>query len=361
MARQAVGVQGRRAAARGTHCPWCGQTLANRKAVEHLLRAEKQLRKTIKSEEAVRAQEAASKRVEAALRKLAAKEDELAALKRRQREQLRALRDQVKGEARAEVDKELRSLQRQVTRLREELESKERQLERLNVSDRGDMSEQDLFEALRHAFREDEIARRKRGQKGTDIMQQVWYRAGKEHQQAGLIIWECKDTNKWNNAFLAQASTQRETHGTTHVVVVSRVLPPRETQLFVRDGIIVARPREVLPVAHILRSMVIGIHRAGLSADAQAWKTRALHRYLASEEFRGDVTYMARRTETLSQLLVHERDRHKKDWTKREQHYSEIAGKIVDVDQRIRGIIEETKTLRPRRLVALAAPKARRG
>ena len=68
------------------------------------------------------------------------------------------------------------------------------------------MNEADIAEELVHAFPEDEIQREG---KGGDILQTVRYPCGGKLEQAGVILYECKDTKRWSNAFIEPDQDRR--------------------------------------------------------------------------------------------------------------------------------------------------------
>lgn len=382
-------------------CPMCGQQLINESAIEHVLRkqreneaAQQRLERAIRQKAEADAQAKARQEIDRKIRaakeaeaKKAAKladalEDlkaqlfdlkterkelerqhraEIAALKQASeaarkkelrdalRKQKEALRPQVAREERGKVERELRLIDGARRGLEEENERLKRQLERMTAADRGEFNEEEVLQRLRLTFREDDIERSKRGVRGTDIFHRV--RVG--GSDAGLIIYECKDTLRWNNDFYAQCKRAGKTHGTSYVVLVSRAFPRNQKDLLTNDGVVVVHPSLLLHVAHIMRSMVAEIHRAGLTAQGQAQKTEELYRYLGGEDFRRTFGSLSIAARNLKDLLDKERDTHQRTWSRRETWYTEIGSVHSAIDERIRGIIEAPTRARGRKVIPL--------
>lgn len=230
----------------------------------------------------------------------AEKRKELAEERKRIKAALRAeIARSEQAKAQRQYQGQLTTLNRLVDTLTSQNERLQRQLEHLAAADRGELNEDAILHELQLAFREDDIRRQKRGRAGTDILHTVQCRVGGELQEAGLIIYECKDTQRWSNEFLAQAKRAAKTHGTPYAVLVSRAFPRGQKDVLVRDGVIVVHPKHVVQMAHVVRSMVVGIHRANLSGEDRARKTTELLRYLSSTTFRQTFNMVNEKTREL--------------------------------------------------------------
>jgi hypothetical protein len=228
--------------------------------------------------------------------------------------------------------------------LQEQNQEQARRIENLTAEERGEFNEQELILRLRTEFPDDQIERQKRSYAGADILHEVCCKTGGGYSRAGLIIYECKDTLHWSNAFLDQAKKARLTHQTPFAIVISRCFPKNEKTLFVRDDIVVVTPQRLLDIAKIVRRMVIEIHRASLTQDGQAAKSEELYNYLASTEFRQIFDAVAGASDQLTELLGSERKWHERTWAKRQSAYNDIAQKTSAIDGRIRAIVEREKT-----------------
>ena len=348
-------------------CPFCGQPLLKEEAVEHLASQiaayEADLRKKADAEAQFRADarvEAAEKAMKAhalAELKLATEQrtNEVAELNRR-------LEDEKKNQiakVRAEVDKRLvvaekqererlsqgyakreKQLQATVKALKDNNDELGRRVEKLSAPNRGDFNEEDIFAQLVRAFPEDEITRTHHGQRGADIFQTVRFRTDGALTEAGLVIYECKDTLKWSSAFIAQMKAQAKLHGTPYTILVTRVFPEGSKNLAVLDDVVVVDPARCISIAEIMRRMVIESYRSSTIAGSHAEKTAELFRFISSTEFREQFDALSDDMDKLEGLLATERQSHQRVWTERGRIYASASDAVTSIDQTFKGILE---------------------
>jgi hypothetical protein len=350
-----------------TTCPFCGQPLLNTLAVEHLARQEAayeaELRKDLEAEAEARAQ-ARVEKIERELKADAAKQlkaalqekaDEVAGLNR----QLREAQKNQEAKVKAEVRKQLADAEvSQRTRLEQEFGKRERQLqstlnklqdqnvelsrrvERLSAGDRGEFNEEEILAQLIRAFPDDDIKRTRRGQRGADIFQQVRFRTDGDSIDAGLIIYECKDTLHWNNSFISQMKTQAKLHHTPYAILVSRCFPRGLQNLAVIDDVVIVEPARSVALAEVMRRMVIETYRSGVVAGSHAEKTAELFRFVSSTEFRQQFDSLSEANDALQASLARERQSHQRVWTERERFYQVIGDTVIGIDSRFKAILE---------------------
>jgi hypothetical protein len=340
-------------------CPYCGQPLLDHEAVRRVEESERDFEQRLDTAAHLRAAELAKgiidkqraeteKKIASLSRQLTAGQEQLAAMKRVHAEELREVRKAVRAEvtldaarkAETKVRTQLLQYDRMMKKLQEQNEEQARRIESLTAEERGEFNEQQLLLFLKAEFPNDHIERQKRSHAGADILHEVCCETDDRSSRAGLIIYECKDTLNWSNTFLEQAKKARLTHRTPFVIVISRCFPRNQKTLFVRDDIIVVAPQRVLDIARVVRKMVVEIHRASLTQEDQVTKSGELYDYLASTEFRQTFDAVAGCSDHLIELLGSERKWHERTWAKRQSAYNEIAQKTSAIDGRIRTIIE---------------------
>ena len=215
------------------------------------------------------------------------------------------------------------------------------------------MNELELVTKLQAAFPDDQIQQRGRGRAGGDILHEVRVRTGDGSASAGVIVYECKDTQAWSNGFLEQARKEGLTHKTPYLVIISRAFPRNEKILCVRDGVVVVHPSRAVDLAHVMRRMVAEVYRASLTAAGQVAKSAELYEYLSSTEFRQSFDALSGSSECLAELLGKEKKWHEQTWAKRQAIYDDIGRKTASVDTRIRTIIEKQPAARNDKVVKL--------
>ena len=299
------------------------------KAQEELAAAEKRLRDKMERERSE--QERALQQTIADLRKHS--ED----LEQRSQEELAAAEKQIRDEEAHERSKHEQGLQLTIDVLQRQNRDLERRLDGLSAPDRGAINEADIARDLTEAFPDDEITRT--GKCG-DIVQVVRYRTDQRLEQAGVILYECKDTKNWSNGFITQVKADGRTLHTPYLLLVSKTLPGKEKGTCVSDDVIVADPPHARHLARILRRMVIETHRAELAGQDRAAKTARLYEYLRGDEFREQLAAVVAAGNKLTDMLQAERKDHERGWNKRQQAYDELVHDSVAIEETIQGIIE---------------------
>lgn len=347
-------------------CPFCGQALVDRAAIQHLhheqQKFEQRLRQEAKKELAAslrpqltaqirkdldKAYKRLDKNRENVIRELREQNTKIRQrAKQAEKEAATRLRPQLAAQIRGELEgtygRRDRMKDRTIEQLQGKVDEMQRRLEQTDAGDRGELSEEDLLQSLQQAFQKqgDDIARVGRGRAGADIIHKVLDRAGGEQAVAGTIVYESKDTLKWQEGFVTQAREARERYGTPHVVVVSRAFPRKERELSWRDGVPIVHPARAVPLAHVIRKFIVEMHRAGLSGQDVTRKTEELYTYIRSEKFLRTLSDIIEMSGKLGAALESEKRQHKKLWLHREQAYSSLAEKSDEIDEAIRAIVE---------------------
>jgi hypothetical protein len=148
--------------------------------------------------------------------------------KEREAELRAVLSKEAEDKAARKVSNQLRSLKQTLEKTIDEKRGLERRLEHLTASERGAFSEGDLKRSLEQSFPGDNIIPRGRG---GDILHEIYYRAGAEQVQGGLIVYECKDTADWHNSFIPQVREAAIAHRTPYAVLVTKSFPPKRKDL----------------------------------------------------------------------------------------------------------------------------------
>ena len=331
-----------------TVCPFCGQPLLNTKAVAHLQHQRLAYEAQLRQQAEVEAQSQAEARIQAAekaLRADAAKHLAQASKKERDRLELQFSRRE-------------KQLDLTLTKLQEQNSELSRRVEKLSAGDRGEFNEAEIVVSLTWAFPDDDIKQTRRGQRGADIFQKVRFRTDGDLTEAGLIIYECKDVLHWNNSFITQMKAEAKLHATPYAILVSRCFPPGLKSLAVVDDIIVVDPARVVPLAQVMRRMVVESYRKGVIAASQAEKTAELFRYISSTEFGQAFDTLSEDAAALEGLLTRERQSHQKMWAERERRYQNVGETVINVDQRFKSILESNakkgtvRLLSPERVTA---------
>jgi len=229
-----------------------------------------------------------------------------------------------------------------------EIDDQKRRLERLGTVGRGDIPEIDVFSALKATFPQDIVQRL--GRAG-DIVQTVQHAGRTARSRAGVILYECKNTAVWATKFLEQIREDGRSRQTPDLILVTRRLPRGEKFLTIRDGVVIVQPAYVTMAATVVRSMILGVHQARLSADRQDTKMAQLYDYINGDEFIIALRTLIQTASKMDALLAGEKRAHQTVWTRRQRAYADLASCLTEIDAGIREIIQSPSDRRgPRRL-----------
>ena len=290
---------------------------AANKQVQSLVRAARDEERK-KSRAAVAAASAETARLRAeADRRLAeqrAHDDDV--LKARLREQRDAL-DKVTVEAiNAEKAKAFTDRQKLEARLAQ----LQRQVAHNAAAELGEGAELNLYEQLRDEFPGDMIVSVKRGQPGADLVHTVI----ENGRECGHIVYDSKSRAAWRNSYVSRLLDDKIAAKADHAVLVTRVFPAGQAQLYVQDGVIVANPARVLALAQMIRKHVVQQATLRLSDEARAENTMRLYDFITSDRCSVLLEQIGTVSDKLLDLDVKEHRAHTATWKQRGQLIREI-------------------------------------
>jgi hypothetical protein len=367
-------------------CPWCGQPIAHEKFIEIKARiranerartrdlerrlrdeqdavlaqvqaaAELQIKKANKLFEAQAAEarrkadaavKAANRQVQSLVR--AARDEErkksraVVAAASAETARLRAEADQRLAEQRAHDDNVLKArLREQRDALdkatleainaekakafadRQKLEARLAQLQRQvahnAAAELGEGAELNLYEQLRDEFPGDTIVSVKRGQPGADLVHTVI----ENGRECGHIVYDSKSRAAWRNSYVSRLLDDKIAAKADHAVLVTRVFPAGQAQLYVQDGVIIANPARVVALAQMIRKHVVQQATLRVSDEARAENTMRLYDFITSDRCSVLLEQIGTVSDRLLDLDVKEHRAHTATWKQRGQLIREI-------------------------------------
>jgi hypothetical protein len=192
----------------------------------------------------------------------------------------------------------------------------QRKLQRRTANELGDGAEIDLYAALEAAFGdEDQINRVGRAVKGPDIIIEVFHR----EVSIGSIIVDSKNyaRSRWSNRFVDKLKADQIAEGADYAVLSSTAFPKGESQLAVRDGIIIAHPQRVVAVLMLLRRQLIQNHSLRLDSEQRRSAADRIFDYIVSVEAADLFDRLQKTADSLIDIEVREVEAHRLVWTKR--------------------------------------------
>jgi hypothetical protein len=253
----------------------------------------------------------------------------------RVQEGLSEVRSQAKREAEdslklkvMEKDQTIASMQQKIEELKQKAEQGSQQLQ-------GEVQELELENLLRTKFPYDTIEPVPKGEFGGDALQRVVSPSG---LMSGTILWESKRTKNWNSAWLVKLREDQRTAKADLSVLVSQTLPEGIETFDVIDGVWVAHPRVIVPVATILRNTLLQVSTARLISEGQQTKAEMVYQYLTGPRFRQRVEAIVEAFSSMQEDLDKERKSIMKQWAKRSEQIERVMGATVGMYGDLQGI-----------------------
>lgn len=240
---------------------------------------------------------------------------------------LREAEDSLKQKV-MEKDQTITSMQRTIEELKQKADRGSQQLQ-------GEVQELELEAVLRAKFPFDSVEPVPKGEFGGDIVQVV---RGQGGQAGGVILWEMKRTRNWSDAWLAKLREDQRTAKAELCVLVSNVLPKGVDTFHLIDGVWVAHPRCVVPVATVLRNTLLQLAMARHASEGQQTKTEMVYQYLTGPRFRQRVEAIVEAFSSMQEDLDRERKVIMKQWAKREEQIERVMGGTIGMYGDLQGI-----------------------
>lgn len=253
----------------------------------------------------------------------------------RVQEGLSEVRSQAKREAEdglklkvMEKDQTIASMQQKIEELKQKAEQGSQQLQ-------GEVQELELENLLRAKFPFDTIEPVPKGEFGGDTIQRVVSPAG---QMSGTILWESKRTKNWSNGWLAKLRDDQRTAKAEISVLVSHALPEGIETFDVVEGVWIAHPRVIGPIATMLRNTLIEVSNARIINEGQQTKAEMVYQYLTGPRFRQRVEAIVEAFSSMQDDLDKERKVITKQWAKRQEQIDRVMGSTVGMYGDLQGI-----------------------
>jgi len=177
--------------------------------------------------------------------------------------------------------------------------------------------EKEVYQMLSETFPQDRIEAT--GKKG-DVIQFIVV----NNIEIGSILYECKKTEKYDNAFVREIKRHQEVARADYSVIVTHASKEGKSKFFIEENVIIIDPLGVLDLATFLRGWLINIHRMKLTKEETKEKGMKILGYMQSGEFRMNMVDTIERSRNAYKLLIKEVEDHKKAWAKRIEIYSSI-------------------------------------
>jgi hypothetical protein len=175
-----------------------------------------------------------------------------------------------------------------------------------------------------------------KGARGADLVHAVRDAAARV---CGTIVWETKNTRRWQPAWLDKLKADQRALGAGLAVIVSAVLPEGIVEFGRVDGVWVAGLRAWPALALALREQLLAVAFAEAAADGKQEKMDFLYRYLSGDQFRSRIEAMVEAFTALRSGLDRERGAMERIWKEREKQLERVLANTAGMYGEVRGIL----------------------
>ena len=240
------------------------------------------------------------------------------------------------------VEKELAGAMREQTKRMElankTIRSLKKQLDSKPAHELGGIQEDELVDLLRGAFPQDKIAVVGKGRAGADVLHEVVHK----NESCGVIVYESKNVQAWQNEFIAKLIRNKDDHKATYAVLVSTAFPGDARDFCVVDGVPVVHPNFVLHLVHVLRPALIDVKMNSLSFEETGFKLEQLMIYVNGPEFKNKMSTVFNAVRKLEMAQQKERRAHDRTWIEESTLHRTISVSSAEVQGEIQAILAGT-------------------
>jgi hypothetical protein len=230
----------------------------------------------------------------------------------------------------------LKEKEKLIDDLRLALEEARRKSEQGSQERQGEVLEIDVQAELERRFPHDLISPVPKGARGADLLHEVRDCATRA---CGMIIWETKNTRRWQPAWLDKLREDQRAAGASLAVIVSAALPDGIAEFGRIDGVWVSGLRAWPALALALRDQLIQVAFAHAAAEGKQEKMDLLYRYLAGDQFCARVESIVEAFTGLQSQLSRERVAIQRAWKEREKLIERALAGTAEMYGEMRGII----------------------
>ena len=268
----------------------------------------------------------------------AKRELELTVAKRVQAE-LDAACDKAKKDAEEELKLKVLEKEQTIVSMQRQIEDLKRRAEQGSQQLQGEVQELEVESFLSSRFPRDMIQPVPKGEFGGDVLHRV---VGPLGQPCGTILWESKRTKNWSDTWLPKLREDQRTAKAEIAVIISQALPKDVETFDLVDGVWVAHPRVLLPIAITLRNTLIEVASARQASEGQQTKMEMVYQYLTGQRFRQRVQAIVEAFSSMREDLDRERKAITKQWAKREEQIDRVMQATVGMYGDLQGIAGKT-------------------
>lgn len=228
----------------------------------------------------------------------------------------------------SEKDQIIASMQNKIEELKRKAEQGSQQLQ-------GEVLELELEGLLRARFPFDAIEPVPKGEFGGDLIQRV---VGASGSPCGTVLWELKRTKNWQDGWIAKLREDQRRAKAEFAVIVSTALPKGVQTFDLVDGVWVADFKCAVPIALVLRQLLVDVSTARMVGEGQQSKMELVYDYLTGPRFRHRIEAIVEKFDEMQSDLDKERKAMTKLWAKRQAQIDGVLASTAGMYGDLQGI-----------------------
>lgn len=215
-----------------------------------------------------------------------------------------------------------------------------RKLQQGSQQTQGEAFELEFEEMLQKEFPHDKITPVKKGEKGGDIIQEVWDSRGNYN---GKILWELKNTKTpWKEEWITKLKSDQRMIKAEDAVLISEMLPKGVTTAGYRNGTWVTGRAFVIGLASALRAKLIQLYYARNSVKGKNEKMEVLYSYLTGSEFTQRIEAIVEAFTGMQNDVEKEKRYFAGKWSRDEKNIRQVIDNTFGMRGDVKGITGES-------------------
>ncbi|HVR23925.1 MAG TPA: DUF2130 domain-containing protein [Candidatus Polarisedimenticolia bacterium] len=174
---------------------------------------------------------------------------------------------------------------------------------------------------------------------GGDAIHEV---VGLSGTPVGLILWEFKNTKSWSREWLSVAKRDMRAQNAVLCVIATATLP-KGVELFDRiDGVFVVSVRCVVPLAQVLRQLLMDIAAIRASVKQADGVAELLHAYMIGQQFHERISAILEGCMALQGDLDTDKRATSRRWARSQKHIDMVAQNMGAMFGDLQGLLGGT-------------------
>jgi len=270
-------------------------------------------------------------------RKLSEREEELRLeYETKVTDQLRAETEKISRREKEKCELKFKEKDVLIEQLRTRLVESQQKIDQGSIQFQGEVQELAIEELLQELYSPpDEIKEIKKGQKGADILHEVYDASG---SICGKIYYESKRTKRFSNSWIEKFKEDNSKVMADICILVTQSLPDGLEKVGQKEGVWICTYQDVKWLSLVLRDAILRLHSSAITQTNKGEKMQMLYDYLTSNEFKINFEAIVKGYKSLQDSYNDERLKMQALWKEREKQLEKILRNMVEFYGSIKGI-----------------------